>query len=364
MFQPRLLPYIGQWCFLSVLVFFSASTTASAENNRSSGLIRAIREGKNKKAEDLIKRNKDINARDEYGWSPLMYAVFRKDIPLVEKLLTQGADINVQDDDGLTPLIAAIVQMPQPFMVQYLPSQEQGAKPIAMALIGKNADPNKSDGRGNPPLLYAVIDNQESIVQALLLKGADPNHPDSYGCTPMLYAGNPDVASKWVPMDGALNLKYRYRGTPSDESLYSTQYARQVTEARAQANVMLGQIKARIGEMLKRAGATAAGSPNIPDFGSQIVETRPRRLGSNDPFMEAIGMYMRSAHKDAAYNILVRVTADGRVRKAMVLSAPEGISERLQKAALRLRYQPAMKQGEAVEVWDQVVGGGRILVQR
>jgi len=230
--------------------------------------------------------------------------------------------------------------------------------------VRENADPNKPDGQGNPPLLYAVIDNQESIVQALLSKGADPNHADRYGCNAMFYASNPDKASKWVPMDGALNLKYRFRGTPSDESFYTPQYARQVTEARAQANIMLEQIKARIGEMLRRAGATATGSPNIPDFDFLIVETRPRRLGSSDPFMEAVGMYMRSAQKDAGYNILVRVTADGTVRRAMIVSGPEGIGEQIQKAALKLRYQPAMKKGEAIEVWDQVVGGGRILVRR
>jgi len=209
-------------------------------------------------------------------------------------------------------------------------------------------------------LLYAVIDSQESVVRALLSKGADPNRPDGYGCTPMYYAANPDKASKWVPMDGALNLKYRFRGTPSDESLFSPQYARQVAEARAQANVMMDQIKARIGELLNQAGATATGLTTASDFGSLLVESRPKRLGSNDPFMEAVSMYLRSERKDATYTILVRVTAEGTVNRAMVLTGPEGISETLQRAAMKLRYQPAMKKGEAVEVWEQVTGGGWI----
>jgi hypothetical protein len=145
----------------------------------------------------------------------------------------------------------------------------------------------------------------------------------------------------------------------SDESSFSPAYAAEVAKARAQANVMLAQIKTRIAELLKSAGATAPDSNKTQPAGNHLIDSRPLRLlrGRMDPFGEILANHVRKTHKGGKYRMLACVTPDGTVKKALVLyGMPNGTSEQLQKAALKLRYQPAMKDGQPVEAWDQITG--------
>ena len=331
---------------------------AWSKGDRAPELIRAIRDGENKKAEKLINKNRDINARDSYGWTPLMYAVFRSDEGLIGNLLSHGAEMNLPDQDGVTPLIASIMLTPQPFMVQYLPATETRACNVAPLLIEKGADPNQPDNDGNTPLIYAVIGSQEPIVEALIRKGADPNRPDRYGRTPLFFILNPDKARIWSPADGALSSRYRVK-RQSDESRYPSDYARAVAKARDEANIQLVEIKIRISELLRRSGAKAPDPDTIRESENHLTEAAPQRMdiGMNDPLSVVLGGYFRSTRRSASYRMLVRVARDGKVTKAVVLyGMPGGFSEELQKTALKLKYRPAVKNGLSVESWDTIYG--------
>jgi ankyrin repeat protein len=133
---------LKQLLFLAFLTagfaFLCDCSAAWSKDNRAAELIRAIRDGENKKANKLIKQKKGVDAQDDYGWTPLMYAVLGKNIEAIQQLLAQGADINAQDQDGVTPLIASIINAPQPFMVQYMSDEDKRKVDIPLILIERS----------------------------------------------------------------------------------------------------------------------------------------------------------------------------------------------------------------------------------
>lgn len=333
-----------------------AAGTMSA--NRGPDLIRAIRDNNVKKIDKLIDNNTGINAQDAYGWTPLMYAIFSGHSGLVDRLLSHEADPNLHDQDGVTPLIAAIIHMPLPFMVQYLSESQKRAAEIPLLLLDKGADPDRADNDGNTPLIYAAVRDQVSVIDALLRKGADPNQSDRFGRTALYFVNNPEQAKEWAPATGILSSSYRMRRQSVGANL-TPQYSSQVGEARAQANVMLEETRTKIAGLLRSAGAEAPDAGKIRAIGYRI-DTGPQPSGSMSPSSSPLGRilldYARRTRRNARYHMLICIGPDGKVKKAIVLQGADGISEDLQKAALKFKFLPAMKDGQPVEVWDVVSG--------
>ena len=71
------------------------------------GLINAAKAGNESVVENLIKENTDINCRDEYKQTPLMWAVAIENKGIVQHLLKHGADVNYRDENGDTALTIA-----------------------------------------------------------------------------------------------------------------------------------------------------------------------------------------------------------------------------------------------------------------
>lgn len=55
----------------------------------------------------LLENNADVNWRDGFNSTPLMYAASKGNIEIVDLLLKYGADINANDGMGNTVLTAA-----------------------------------------------------------------------------------------------------------------------------------------------------------------------------------------------------------------------------------------------------------------
>ncbi|CAM4460383.1 MAG: hypothetical protein LEGION0398_MBIBDBAK_00893 [Legionellaceae bacterium] len=91
----------------------------------------------------------------------------------VEQLVTTGADVNALDEYGYTPLIeTAIVNNIE----------------MAKILLAHGANPNGIDLTGRTALHWAVDNNNVNFCELLLKNKANPNHYTSAGQSPLIFA--------------------------------------------------------------------------------------------------------------------------------------------------------------------------------
>ncbi|CAB0032608.1 unnamed protein product [Trichogramma brassicae] len=114
-----------------------------------------------------------INVRDNKGQTPLHYAAFENNLPILKSLLERGADANLADAEGSTPL--HITYDPQSAYYIFQISSEKG----------QQVEVNARDKLGRTPLHYAVLTCRIDNVMMLLTQGADPNSADTEGVTPL-----------------------------------------------------------------------------------------------------------------------------------------------------------------------------------
>jgi ankyrin repeat protein len=109
----------------------------------------------------LIDAGADVNAQDQFGNTPLMYAAFKGNNQLIDILLHAGADINAtREASGFTALACAVV-MEHPETVR--------------VLIEAGADLETTDKSGNTPLMKAKSKDSkhsEEIAKLLIDAGA------------------------------------------------------------------------------------------------------------------------------------------------------------------------------------------------
>jgi ankyrin repeat protein len=56
----------------------------------------------------LLRKKADVDARTNFGETPLLLAAFQGHIDVVELLLAKNADVNARDNSGMTPLHYAL----------------------------------------------------------------------------------------------------------------------------------------------------------------------------------------------------------------------------------------------------------------
>jgi uncharacterized protein len=162
---------------------------------RGSELHEAISREDLKTVRTLLKQNANPNEKDNYGNTPLFYAVgltikepFIKPpererlerqkesqfkISAVEELLKHGADPNQRGSKGLTPLIEAAAGGYGP----------RHTVQILSLLISHKADVNLRDKQGFTALMAAAYAGSPEAVKFLLEHGADPKLTDCEGKT-------------------------------------------------------------------------------------------------------------------------------------------------------------------------------------
>ena len=123
-----------------------------------------------------------VNARDargEWGWTPLHYAVAANQTNMVELLLENQADVNARDTLGNEPLHRAALD---------------DRWNIAVLLVAHGAAINARNDLGDTPFDYAVINGHPDLVRFLLGKGAGVEATNDLGETPLhLAAANADT---------------------------------------------------------------------------------------------------------------------------------------------------------------------------
>ena len=112
-------------------------------------LILACYHGKEKVVEFLVDKVDNINGTSDYG-TPLMAAVVKGNIEIIEMLIAGNADTNIADANGTTALHYAT-----------LFKQTE----IVKLLVKAGAKVDIKDGRGQSPRDYAVINRNEQILK-------------------------------------------------------------------------------------------------------------------------------------------------------------------------------------------------------
>ena len=140
----------------SFVVFLTLCPAFASSINQK--LVSAVEKGNLADVKQLISDGADVNARDKYGNTPLIYAAAYGYLDLVKYLVSKGADVNVKGNRGNTPLIFAA---------------GNGYLEIVKFLVSKGADVNVRGWMGQTPLYYAVKGGYFEIVKYLISKGAD-----------------------------------------------------------------------------------------------------------------------------------------------------------------------------------------------
>jgi predicted DsbA family dithiol-disulfide isomerase len=113
------------------------------------------------------------DARDEWGRTPLIVALQRKDAAAFEALLAAGADIKATDAWGRTPLLVA------------MQIRDNAA---AKKLIERGSDVDAANRNDITPLISAAQTNNVELARVLLDAGAATSRRDNMGLTALDWA--------------------------------------------------------------------------------------------------------------------------------------------------------------------------------
>ncbi|OQB68781.1 MAG: Phosphocholine transferase AnkX [Spirochaetes bacterium ADurb.Bin133] len=129
----------------------------------------------------LLKTDVDVNntSGSSWGYTPLCYAVYLKNIDIARLLIESGANVNKISINGETPLKIAC-------SAYKLPPIDDMVK----LLLDNGADLNIYDKGKDGPLHCAAMYNQPEAVKLLVQNGADVNVKGNYGRTPLIYSAS------------------------------------------------------------------------------------------------------------------------------------------------------------------------------
>jgi len=174
--------------------------------NGRTALMRASKDGNIRLMEDLIYSGANINAQDNDGWTPLMFASrFQKNEKAVSLLIKKGADIKKKNNYGMTALILASGFSENSSIVNFLLSKrsvsENEVRSAFIYAITNDAPISTIDlfvkkgmkiniaYDGKTPLMHAAKSNKTTkIIEYLLNNGAKTTYKSTDGKTAYQYA--------------------------------------------------------------------------------------------------------------------------------------------------------------------------------
>lgn len=124
----------------------------------------------------LIEDGADVNAPQADGTTPLHWAVYRLDAPLVDALLAHGADPSAMNRYGSSPLAEAVK------------AADTG---IVERLLAAGADPEAANQDGQTALMLAARAGSLEIAERLVAHGADANAREAWhGQTALMWTAD------------------------------------------------------------------------------------------------------------------------------------------------------------------------------
>lgn len=147
----------------AVIVLLSWSTNAALAVGNLPDLVS---EGQREAALQLIDDGADVNELSVDGTTALHWAVYKKDLELVEMLLDEDADPDMRNDYGATPMTVA---------------SEHGDFAIMQALVEAGGDIESPDSEGQTLLMAVARTGNTATAKLLLDNGANVNARESWG---------------------------------------------------------------------------------------------------------------------------------------------------------------------------------------
>lgn len=169
-------------------------------------LMNASKKGDLSLTEDLIFSKADVNAKDDDGWTALMFASrFSENDKIVEKLIENGADIKAKNNYGVSPLkLASSFSKNSKIVSQLLSGYKISDSEVRSSFINAITEespsqildaffeyglPVNSFYDGKTPLMYAAESCKDTkIIQWLLSNGAKINYKTDSGLTAFDFA--------------------------------------------------------------------------------------------------------------------------------------------------------------------------------
>lgn len=146
--------------FLSRLLACASLLLPSLAAAAAPDILAAVRSGDAARVEQALEGGADVNARDDWGRTPLLVATQLRHTPVIRLLLLRKPDVNAANRNDITPLIAAA---------------QTGNEEAVKLLLAAGAEPNRGDNLGWTALMWARSRNREAIAKLLLDAGADPS---------------------------------------------------------------------------------------------------------------------------------------------------------------------------------------------
>ena len=234
-------PLVPKESFLLQSVFFSSSY--DTRDNVTPLMIAAHWARDPDVLDFVVEHGSNVHARDEFGWTALMYAAAsgsRGQLERVERLIRHGAGLEARGQGGLTALMLAAQNADDARVIRSLMSA--GTEPnardnndvaaihfaafgnptpaITSALVEWGADwtlPGGAD-RYSPLALAAFGNPNPDVLEVLLNVGADPNSPTTLGMTDFMLVLrlSEDAARVRRLLEYGANPRARLAGTAYD----------------------------------------------------------------------------------------------------------------------------------------------------
>ena len=125
----------------------------------------------------LIEHGADINAKNNNGWTALMWALVSNNaeyLEIIKLLVENGANINTKNNNGDTALIIASRYTWRLKAVKYL--------------VGNGADINAKNNNNETSLMHASYNGHLELVKYLVENGAYINEKDNESNTALSWA--------------------------------------------------------------------------------------------------------------------------------------------------------------------------------
>lgn len=184
----------------------------------------------------LIENGTDVNTRDGFGDTVLMFACQQGHLDLAEFLLEKGADINQANDHifkGRTALVGTAwygrVEAVKLLLAHdadinaadagqetaLFKAASRGHAEVVRILLENGAAVHTRDNRGNTPLLHAAAHGHTQVVKLLLDHGADVNAKNQQDWNALMQActiGHFETAKLLVAHKSEINLSGKEAG--------------------------------------------------------------------------------------------------------------------------------------------------------